>query len=103
MIDTEEYSSEWDSFKMLIDNNYSSMTMQQVLKLFCTNQSLQEMYPQLTKLATIGALIPVSTAQCERAFSSMNRIKTELRNRLKTSTLDFFDADKYRGPIFGRV
>jgi len=48
------------------------------------------MYPhvQLTMLAIIGALVPVSTAECERAFSSMNRIKTEIRNRLKTSTLD---------------
>ena len=53
-----------------------------MLRLLCTDQSLQDM---LTKLSTIAALIPVSTAECERA---MNRIKTELRNRLKTSTLD---------------
>jgi hypothetical protein len=34
-------------------------------------------------LASIGALILVSTAECERAFSSMNRIKTQLRKCLK--------------------
>ena len=98
VIDTEEYSSEWDGFKMLMKNDYSSTTMQQVLKHFCTNQSLRDMYPQLTKLATIGALIPVSTAECERAFSSLNRIKTELRNRLKTSTFDFLMRISIEGP-----
>ena len=85
---TEQCASEWEGFKRLIKNNYASKTMRHVFKLLCTNHSLHDMFPQLLKLATIGALIPVSTAECKRAFSSMNRIKTELRNRLKTSTLD---------------
>ena len=46
------------------------------------------MYPQLAKLASIAALVPVSTAECERSFSTMNRVKTALRNRMKTSTFD---------------
>lgn len=69
VIDAEECSSEWEGFKRLIKNNYPSKTMRQVFKLLCTNHSLREMFPQLAKLATIGALIPVSTAECERAFS----------------------------------
>jgi len=88
VLDTEECASEWEGFKVMMKNNYTSMTMRQMFKHLCTNQSLQDMYPQLTMLAIIGALVPVSTAECERAFSSMNRIKTEIRNRLKTSTLD---------------
>ena len=56
------------------------------------------MFPQLTKLATIGGLIPVGTAECERAFSSMNRIKTELRNRLKTKTLEYLMRNSIEGP-----
>ena len=36
----------------------------------------------------VAAIIPVSTAECERSFSAMKRIKTSLRNRLKTTTLD---------------
>ena len=88
VIDAEECTSEWEDFKRLIKNNYPSKTMCQVFKLLCTDLSLCDMFPQLAKLATISALIPVSTAKCECAFSSMNCIKTELRNRLKTSTLD---------------
>ena len=38
-------------------------------------------FPQLSRLASIALIIPVSTAECERCFSSMNRIKTDLRNR----------------------
>ena len=74
------------------------MTMRQMFRLLCTDQSLRDMFPQLTKLSTIAALIPVSTAECERAFSSMNRIKTELRNCLKTSTLDCLMRISIEGP-----
>ena len=56
------------------------------------------MFPQLTKLSTIAALVPVSTANCERAFSTMKRIKTELRNHLKTSTLDRLMRISIEGP-----
>ena len=59
-----------------------------MFRLLCTDCSLCDMFPQLAKLAAIGAHIPVSTAECERAFLAMNCIKTNLRNRLKTLTLD---------------
>ena len=51
-----------------------------------TDASLRDMYPNLAKLASIAVLIPVSTAECERSFSAMNRIKTVLRNCLKHLT-----------------
>jgi len=72
--------------------------MRQILKLLCADQTLRDMFPQLTKLSTIAALIPISTAECERAFSSMNHIKTELRNRLRTSTLDCLMRTSIEGP-----
>ena len=66
----------------------ASETMRQISKLLSTDQSLCDMFPQLAKLTVIGALIPVSTAKCEGAFSAMNHIKAELRNQLKTSVTD---------------
>ena len=93
-----ECTSEWEGLKRLMHNHYTSMTMRQMLKLLCTDQSLRDMFPQLTKLCAIAALIPMSTAECERAFSSMNRIKTDLRNRLKTSTLDCLMRIGIEGP-----
>ena len=53
--------------------------------LLCTDTSLQDMYPHLSKLASIAALVPVSTAECERSFSTMNRVETKC---MKMSTLD---------------
>ena len=84
----EECTSEWECLKRLIHNNCSSLTQWQMLRLLYMDQSLQDKFPQLTKLSTIAALIHVGRVECECSFSAMNRMKTELRNRLKTSTLD---------------
>ena len=97
-VDCDECMSEWECLRSLIHNQYSSMTMRQMLRLLCTDKTLRDMFPQLTKLCTIAALIPVSTAECERAFSAMNRIKTDLRNRLKTPTLDCLMRISIEGP-----
>ena len=63
-------------------------------------------FTKFCKHALIGLLIPVSTADCERGFSSLKRIKTPLRNRLSSvianhlmfisiegTTLEEFDFD----------
>jgi hypothetical protein len=97
-VDGDECTSEWECLKSLIHNQYSTMTMRQILRLLCTDKTLRDMFPQLTKLSTVAALIPVSTAECERAFSAMNRIKTNLRNRLKTQTLDCLMRISIEGP-----
>ena len=45
-------------------------------------------YPVLVWLVLITRLIPIGSAECERMFSLMNRLKTDLRNRIKTKRLD---------------
>ena len=97
-VDSDQCASEWESFKRLMKNNYASKSMCQVFNLLCTDQSICDMFPQLSTLASIGALTPVSTAECEQAFFSMNRIKTDLRNRLKTSTLECLMRISIEGP-----
>ncbi|CAL8288086.1 unnamed protein product [Arctogadus glacialis] len=42
-----------------------------------------DLYPCLSLLASIALIVPVSSVNCERDFSAMNRIKTDLRNRLQ--------------------
>ena len=42
----------------------------------------------LRKLFSVVSTLPVSTAECERGFSAMNRILTEERNRMTVSTLN---------------
>ena len=62
------------------------------------NTTFSSLYPTLSKLASIALIVPVSTADCERGFSTMNRIKTDPRNRLKTTTLDKLIRLSSEGP-----
>ena len=91
-------AGEWESLKRLFANNFSDRSMRQMTSLLSTDTSLQDMYPNLSKLASIAALVPVSTAECERSFSTMNRVKTKLRNRMRTSTLDSLIRISMGGP-----
>ena len=45
-------------------------------------------FPLLANLASCLLVIPASTADCERGFSALKRIKTSTRNRLSSGTLD---------------
>ena len=51
-------------------------------------RNYSDMYPQMALLISIALIVPVSSAPCERGFSTTNRIKTKLHNRLQTSTID---------------
>ena len=44
-------------------------------------------FPNLSKLAEILEVLPVTTATVERTFSSMKLIKTRLRSRMGEDTL----------------
>ena len=79
---------EWLGFKYILVSEFKLMSTTQVMQTMCENSSLVELYPTISKLACIALTIPVSTADVERGFSTMNRIKTEPRNRLNTETLD---------------
>ena len=48
---------------------------------------IKEAFPALTKLLQIALTIAVSTAQCERSFSALKRIKTYLRSTMSEQRL----------------
>ena len=48
----------------------------------------QERYPWFLRLVLIILLVPIGSAECERMFSLMNRLKTDLRNRMKNGRLN---------------
>ena len=56
------------------------------------------MFPNLAKLAAIGLLWPMSTMDCERGFSTLSRVKTDLRNRLNNTTLNHLLMMSIEGP-----
>ena len=50
------------------------------------------------KLAVIALVIPMSSADCERGFSALKRIKTRLRNRLSNRILNNLLMISIEGP-----
>ena len=48
---------------------------------------MKDDYPELTKLVKIAMTICVSTAECERSFSALKRIKTHLRSTMTETRL----------------
>ena len=88
LIDKDVVKAEWELLEVLLSTSYASLSHYQVMKLLVANLTLGSLYPNLCKLAQICLVLPVSTADCERAFSTMKRVKTPLRNRLNTKTLD---------------
>lgn len=96
-VNTDTLKVEWEGFKILIYDTYRQNSMKEMLKTLVADRTIAHLYPQLRKLAEI-ALLPISTAECERAFSTMNRIKTNLHNRLITLNLDHLMQISINGP-----
>ncbi len=96
-MNAEELRKEWESFSIMLVDHYGKAKAREVLHDLASDK-LQPGYPQLARLACLGLTIPFSTADCERAFSTMKRVKTPLRNRLKTTTLDWLLRISIEGP-----
>ena len=48
----------------------------------------QERYPSFLRLVLIILLVPIGSAECERMSILMNRLKTDLRSRMKNGRLN---------------
>ena len=59
-----------------------------LLQMLSYLESLKEAFSELHRIVLIACTLPVSTAECERNFSSMNLIKNELRSVMKQERLD---------------
>ena len=58
----------------------------------------RDLFPETPKLLVRACILPVSTADCERGLSCMNRIVTVQRNRLRTVTIDRLIRYFVQGP-----
>ncbi len=73
-IDIEETEAEW-TLRRLIFKQYKGYSIHQVLsRLICIAA-----FPNLSKLASILSVLPVTTATVERTFSSMKLIKPDCK------------------------
>ena len=95
-LDANELRTEFQTFRPFVVRNFGNVDFDTFAKEFLRDYS--DMYPQIAALMNIMLVLPVSSVPCERGFSSANRIKTKLRNRLKVSTIDTLLRISIKGP-----
>ena len=65
---------------------------------FLTKDTCTQLFPTVSKLLVHALVLPMTTTDCERCFSAMNRTKTDYRNRMHTASLDSLLRVKIEGP-----
>ena len=79
---------EWPELRTYMILNCATITMNEMLKSLADSENvISTLFPNFSKIAQVCLLLPLSTAECERAFSSMRRIKTRLRSQMNNATL----------------
>ena len=76
-VDVEETESEWKLFRRIFLKEYKDSSLQQVFLTLTGNEDIVAGFPNLSKLAAILEILPVTTATVERTFSSMKLIKQD--------------------------
>jgi hypothetical protein len=69
------------------DNPGKVMKTAELMRIFLSDAAAIEAHPQFVVVVAIGITMPVCTAPCERGFSLMNLLKSDLRNRLGQARL----------------
>ena len=84
-INTEKCLSEYKQYKRLVTGSYREKTMLKMTDII--SEKYSEEMPHLLLVIQSCLVIPMSTAKCERRFSTRNRIKTKLRTQLNNKSL----------------
>ena len=95
---------EWKEFKAFLSTStqVKEGLTKDLAKYLLSTLERRLLFPALSKLLVRGLVLLIATADCERGFSAMNRIKTVPRNRLKTNTLEQLMFISIEGPSADR-
>ena len=96
----EETKSELQVFNSVVAANsqLKQLPPRKLMTHILNTTEIQAMFPNLSKLAAIGLLLPMSTVDCERGFTALSRIKTNLHNRLSRRILNDLMTITVEGP-----
>ena len=96
-----DLEAEWEELVLFVSAHPSirkASILEGVAQQLLQNESVVKLFPLIAKLFSRAVALPVCTADCERAFSAMNRVKTNLRSRLKTTTMEKLMIITLEGP-----
>ena len=83
--DEDSTLQEWSTIKYIIFNNFRHLSPAELLT---EVTPMKEQFVNIVNLIEIASVLPVSSVECERGFSRQNLIKTKLRCKTSTDTLD---------------
>lgn len=97
LISAEATRSEWKLAKeTVLQNQYPRRDTNKLWKIMYEYHS--DSFPNMFMLARIALVLPLQTADVERAFSVQNLIVTSQRNKLKAETVDKLMTINMEGP-----
>ena len=97
-VDEVTFKHEWNELRCYLSMHCRSLLMLDVLQLLAKSELLCISYPNFAKLAEVCLTLPIHTADCERAFSTMRRVKSRLRSELTNNTLNHCMRISIEGP-----
>lgn len=71
----------------MINGSYKGLATEALCRRVITLH--QQMLPEFSKLCRIALCIAVTSVECERSFSTQNKIKNKFRSSLKTENLNY--------------
>lgn len=89
---------QWVSLKILVNSQFQKMDSINLWQTFLTKAPYKDNFKDVLHLVEIVFVLPISTAQCERAVSAQNRIKSSVRATLATSVLEDLIRLSSEGP-----
>ena len=90
LLTVDYLSAEVANLKQMINRNKESNTAMcpdSLLQLYKYVHRLRDAFSEFDKLVTIACTLPISTASCERSFSTLRIIKSYLRTRMANDRL----------------
>ena len=94
----EAVPKEWVSLKVMVKTQFQDMAYSRLWPTMLTKESYKSDYKNVLHLVELLLVLPISSAQCERAFSSQNRIKSAKRSFLETETTEDLIRISSEGP-----
>ncbi len=100
VVDPDSARQELKIFNSVVASNLElkKMSTHELMGHLLKVSELKLMFPNLYKLAAIGLLLPMSSVDCERGFSTLSRVKTDLRSRLSNKNLNHLLMISIEGP-----
>ena len=104
-IDRHKLWQEYIGYKSFIESLPNPVCLETAIHVMYSPANREAMalaYPLISSILAWIAVLPASSAQVERLFSAMKRIKSSQRNRLKSTTLDHLMRISIEGPLVHR-